>query len=1222
MTNEKMNQQDVTCDHATIVRCKHCSTVVVEGPGKPIIVTHFPKDTANCLALLSGQMGTVICPHCGRLVDTKVARLIVLNDQQMILGLPETWSPEERKQAASQIRAKLPDATLSVSKNQSTFRTEVIRVALSPPMELLRSYTLAKLPMQWISANAERLDKVFFSSLWLMGSGAVQTYLQPYDGNSDLPVFVPKELAPEEARHVVRREEATRHLRQQSGELLGWLLTHFVIRTIEERRLDILVVDLPAAVPAVLLGDDDTRSALTKHIESTIAKSKPGQWGWITFAYLHEAALALLCATHEFDNPHRDTWTFWYLFYDMNRRLDDNDESLLPLVEVLHRTLNAAEFWRQFHNLVRKIARDTKGDHESMGVHLEALIQTGSRVFPEELPSQMEQYLQLVTDKKLGNDQAYELIRAALQLPLNDVTLRCNIAALCRQQSVPVAMLILQVLDDPETPLSDGDRIAIMRCAMEFLKEHGRVEEAAQLLGLGRTIVEAAIQLCRSPDASNTVESRTLGHFLNEVGNILRLLHRLDDAVEVYSLALEFIGGGLDDANHRVGLRNLGIVLRELHRYREALDIFRSLRPKARPLEMRGLVTSEALCLFEAGQVAEARALMLQYVDHVQEASPEEAGVLEFCTLLGALLADAGMIDKAVAMLAAIQPVARQKNYHAAIIVARDLDLQRAGTVEERRLVIGDQIKVLKRLGSQPIGALVLNAVRRVVESLLDLGELGRAEQLLHEMAAATNPSLCPRGWYLYAEAATLAAQRGDVTKSAYNIDIALAYLQAGVATAVSSGDLQDFTAPDAPRLDRLAAEALDCRTNDPRCDERRWRNAADALAAPALTARLRGAAGLPPCLDAPDDEDRRIEAWLRASGGAIVQFCGADGQVVLLRTTLDANGQLHTDQHPLSISTSTAHSLARKLSFRLLRTDPACAELPLHKLPDWPAISQALEMAFAGLPVDRSLLVIAGPLQEAVISLALGHRYPLCFAPSLGGAVALHERSPSTVSEPRTLFGFATWFDCESPGPAAALAAVPGDLAGIAAHHGLVTNNAAGLNATRQSLLDGLSNADAAWVACHGQVRHTEASVDLLVAAEGRLPPAHLRDAAYRLRGEHVVKWEDIAALERTPQVVFSSACDSGLTHTNIAGERLGLERALLPAGTAQFVAPLWPVPTVAIQRIVARLIDLWLNDLATPLAVHLMRNRQWCIDEGLPPLASHALALFGLHSTSRKLQ
>jgi CHAT domain-containing protein len=62
------------------------------------------------------------------------------------------------------------------------------------------------------------------------------------------------------------------------------------------------------------------------------------------------------------------------------------------------------------------------------------------------------------------------------------------------------------------------------------------------------------------------------------------------------------------------------------------------------------------------------------------------------------------------------------------------------------------------------------------------------------------------------------------------------------------------------------------------------------------------------------------------------------------------------------------------------------------------------------------------------------------------------------------------------------------------------------GTNATSDNLLSGLAKADLAYIACHGRILPEANSIDLIVAAAGRLPPNDLAQLLTDRRAPHVL--------------------------------------------------------------------------------------------------------------------
>jgi hypothetical protein len=65
--------------------------------------------------------------------------------------------------------------------------------------------------------------------------------------------------------------------------------------------------------------------------------------------------------------------------------------------------------------------------------------------------------------------------------------------------------------------------------------------------------------------------------------------------------------------------------------------------------------------------------------------------------------------------------------------------------------------------------------------------------------------------------------------------------------------------------------------------------------------------------------------------------------------------------------------------------------------------------------------------------------------------------------------------------------------------------------------------------------------------------------------------------------------------------------------AGTLAYIAPQWPVPTVAMQDITTGLLDNWLGTRDQSVAKSVFLQRKAAIAAGYPALAAEAFAVFG---------
>lgn len=92
----------------------------------------------------------------------------------------------------------------------------------------------------------------------------------------------------------------------------------------------------------------------------------------------------------------------------------------------------------------------------------------------------------------------------------------------------------------------------------------------------------------------------------------------------------------------------------------------------------------------------------------------------------------------------------------------------------------------------------------------------------------------------------------------------------------------------------------------------------------------------------------------------------------------------------------------------------------------------------------------------------------------------------------------------------------------------------------------------------CHGTTAGHEKGHGICVADTGSLPPSVLSVAEFPDHSRFILTWEDI---DRSPEIVVSIACSSGVVTVAGGGVRLGLEQTLFSKGTRIVISPLWDV-------------------------------------------------------------
>lgn len=135
----------------------------------------------------------------------------------------------------------------------------------------------------------------------------------------------------------------------------------------------------------------------------------------------------------------------------------------------------------------------------------------------------------------------------------------------------------------------------------------------------------------------------------------------------------------------------------------------------------------------------------------------------------------------------------------------------------------------------------------------------------------------------------------------------------------------------------------------------------------------------------------------------------------------------------------------------------------------------------------------------------------------------------------------------------------------------------------------------------------------ELLVAADGQLPPNDPIALDSEQGHRFLVDWQVISELRKCAPIVFSAACDSGMAISVRGGERIGLERALFQAGTLAYVAPQWPVPVAQIQPLINGIITTYLTNPTQTLAEVVFKEVNAAVAEGMPDWVARSVAVYG---------
>jgi hypothetical protein len=118
------------------------------------------------------------------------------------------------------------------------------------------------------------------------------------------------------------------------------------------------------------------------------------------------------------------------------------------------------------------------------------------------------------------------------------------------------------------------------------------------------------------------------------------------------------------------------------------------------------------------------------------------------------------------------------------------------------------------------------------------------------------------------------------------------------------------------------------------------------------------------------------------------------------------------------------------------------------------------------------------------------------------------------------------------------------------------------------------MAECDVVELFCHGYADPDDLEIALLVSSRGILAPMHApgRDSP---PDPHRLSWRDLQSLRRTPPLVLSAACSTGIQWQAGAGEQMGLFGAMRKGGTKALIGPRWDVVASDILPLFGRLLE-----------------------------------------------
>jgi tetratricopeptide (TPR) repeat protein len=1060
----------------------------------------------------------------------------------------------------------------------------------------------------WFRENEDQLDRDFFAGALLFEQQAIPfTALSVKSGEKDPTSEEVLQVLHDRVRAmlVLRALGLARHLATEG--LLG-SIEKIVARVIYPDTVDDYTVKLLA-------------EAVSHNEQTDMTPSLHN--------YAYHAVLAAICDLAKRENPRQPHWAGWYTAFELKRRMSGDQSSFQGLVVApafARRTIAPEQFWDQLAPRIR--AAMQQGDEAMLGTLFGFAKDLGLEDLPRWVSNGIVPILDELPEEQLQSAIEEVFLPLVLQNPEVFGAARSLLRGLAKR-NLPLLMAFGQKLR--ASMLADGqvDQSIWVTCYMsEILNER-------LLHRLAMQVVDTWIAELKAVHSWPPASTETYVALLTEEGNGLRHTGNPQAALERYDLCRQLLPDDLNVSDVRTNERNRAIVLRETGQVRESLSALSRLLPHASAAE-RGLISSSlAACLGVLGQLHQAEQTLQRALADLPEGRMVDSIRLSLLMNLASLARQQDDFELAGAAALEAAKIARRQHNLWMELLAIGLasstadQLEREGAqrfewIDTALTIVGSVSRMPEAFLPPPRYDIPLRGF--LAELHEAKGDVAEAERILEQALARYSESGSDQLWELWAALARY-AQRQRKSELARSRLLEARRAVMGIVTQVEAEGDPFALMVEKDLLQYMMAEEFLTAYRESKISAADLRLVADFQASVVLSRHLsplwKAGEDAEMSMSATLDYDERhlgqLVAQLTPSGEQIgvVQAFEATSGLYLLLTTIAPNHVTST-LLPLRLEGNVIAQLIRHTSFRLDQCRPAQRNNPLEQVPGWQEFVAALrnELSVCVSP-GTHLCIIPGPLSGLPLQMALGQDYPLSYAPSLAIAQLLRTRRLQMRGgarwRPGTVSDFVVWRVGERPGVIehfqSASAAIEEKLSALGVHY----TRTAGIGGTRAALFQALQTSECVRLSCHGRARAGNLRFELLVAAEGQLPP---RDdtALDSERGQRfLVDWQAIGELHICAPLVFSAACASGMAISLRGGERIGLERPLLRAGTVSYVAPQWPVPVAQIQPLINRIMTRYLADLSQPLARVVFEEANAAGAEGVPEWVARSVAVHG---------
>ncbi len=1237
-------------DHSfSALLCPKCNAVLHQAAGDVIRfgTAVFPDNLKGVYLIALGGAELLFCPVCNHAIDKPAVSLCFIREVNRGLWyIPEAATSIYHGDLVEQCRLSWQEngndlSDLEIFFDSLTFRRKICHYVARLVVPLMNEYVIIKARSgltKWIAENRSRLNHTFFSGLWLLAQKDLPVHIhkRAVDVGAEPPPVeecARSGVTSVEGAEQLSAREAQEMMVKNLHDLVIWKLVLLAAERAETQSLSSIPNEIENCLPSEAVDD-----GLINTVSEAFAKfghDNP------MLQYALNCILASVCMHGGCSNPHSSDWAEVYVLFEQLSQTQQLPNELRVTEEFASHTIGPRALWDLYAKwMSRLMNEDLDPQQIEWGKSIMATI--SDLVVKFKIEPQWAVYLReriqvgfsSSSKEDLEGSLAYfrELFQSSPEtLPIFFPAVQRE---LIKHDKPRWLTFMKQVREDAFLARRWKDAIEVTARFSEQWNRLGMSSAALQE-------VHACMASLREAGEWPPADAHALAMLSTEEANCYRYQGNLLKALHVYEFIRTRLPADLANSNVRVNERNLAIVMRDLGRVSESIEILEGLLQHCVEGEMIGVLHSIAVCHLIAGRYADSK----KYLQLIQ------AKVTDQKLLTGEADLDAILTEVTLALREGEDAFAYERASKAGEIAAAHGDsvkialaaglaataLMRLPRSDGREIIVDEAIRLLSEVVDSASDNLNDRGIRHIFAILLwERGDVERAEQVIQQGLMPEEKDHTNQSWVSWLTLANLARVQGKAEVARQRLMIVYRLVTRDADRFAPAEDLVDFM------RDKDSLQLMLCTTfleayRSGKADIGSLRMVADFQASLLLSKQLaragessRETTPLSSDLNIGQDGDETEKALETlapntCAGVAVLQFFRTEGELLLLVTSLPAKSieragegaEWSTVLANWSASYEASIRLANEAWNRLARCSPARLQDPLEDFGDWQVFAAKLRLEVKKLVRPKQhLCFITGVLSTVPLQYIFGAEHPVSYAPSLAAAAALRRRAPSFKRgawRPKALHDFVVWKANEDQGNINEFEQAAADLKTHVERLGLGYQASVGLEATQNALFAALAQCDCVRLSCHGRGDSRDLRFDLLVSCDGHLPPGHPTVLASQLGERFLVTWQELSLLPASSPLVFSAACASGLTASLLGGERIGLERSLLRAGTVCYVAPQWPVPIALIQPLVNRVIVAYLGEVEKTLSEVVLDVANAAIAKGVPIRVARSLAVHG---------